>query len=229
MADQLIFDLPQRQALGRDAFLVTDSNREAVHLIDAYEAWAHPIQLIYGPGGSGKSHLAAVLASQKNALVVNGGAALNDALADVLASNVAVDVVIIDPLMIGDLAQEETLFHMFNHSLNRGAKLLLLSDIPPAQMTIDLPDLQSRIKATPAIALLPPDDALLRGLMRKLFDDRQVEVSGRVIDYILPRIERDYAAIAEMVGLIDRRALELKKPITVPLVAEIMERHITDI
>jgi hypothetical protein len=36
MAEQLVFDLPQRAAMGRAAFLVADSNREAVALIDGF-------------------------------------------------------------------------------------------------------------------------------------------------------------------------------------------------
>ena len=66
MAEQLVFDLPQRSAMGRAAFLVADSNRQAVALIDGVADWQVPVQWIYGPSGAGKSHLAAVLADRKS-------------------------------------------------------------------------------------------------------------------------------------------------------------------
>jgi chromosomal replication initiation ATPase DnaA len=81
----------------------------------------------------------------------------------------------------------------------------------------------------PAVALQAPDDDLLRGVMAKLFADRQVSVDARVLDYLLPRVTRDYASIAALIEQIDRQAMALMRPITVPFVAEILERHISEI
>lgn len=229
MTEQLVLDLPQRQALGRDAFLVTDSNRQAVHVIDAYADWAYPVQWIYGPSGSGKSHLAAVLASQAPAHLIGDDRPLADAVAKFIGGDGGDRIVIIDPLYLPDGRQEEALFHIFNHALNDGCKLLLLSEQAPALMAVSLPDLQSRLKAVPAVALQAPDDDLLRGVMAKLFADRQVSVDARVLDYLLPRVTRDYASIAALIEQIDRQAMALKRPITVPFVAEILERHISEI
>ncbi len=200
-----------------------------MRLVDGFENWQTPIQWIYGPSGSGKSHLAAVLAAQCKARFLSVNDDIAAALARLVSHEEICDVVIIDRFDALAAAQDEALFHLFNHSLNGGAKLLLLSELPPAQIEIGLPDLTSRMKAVPAVALGAPDDALLRGLVAKLFADRQVDVDARVLDYLLPRVERAYAAIADLVADIDRQALAQKRRITVPLVAEIMERHISDI
>jgi chromosomal replication initiation ATPase DnaA len=93
---------------------------------------------------------------------------------------------------------------------------------------VGLPDLASRLKAIAAIALKSPDDSLMRGLLLKLFGDRQLKIERRVVDYLLPRIERDYANMVALVGRIDRQALAEKRAITVPMVAEILESHISD-
>jgi chromosomal replication initiation ATPase DnaA len=84
------------------------------------------------------------------------------------------------------------------------------------------------LKAIAAIALKSPDDSLMRGLLLKLFGDRQLKIERRVVDYLLPRIERDYANMVALVGRIDRQALAEKRAITVPMVAEILESHISD-
>jgi len=228
MTEQLIFDLPQREALDRDAFLVTDSNREAVQVIDDFSAWSNPIQWIYGPSGSGKSHLAAVMAVHGTACYILAFDDISAALAPLVAGRQTCEIIILDCLDEAAATQEEALFHLFNHCLNGGAKLLLLSENPPAAINVGLPDLASRMKAVPAIALRTPDDDLVRGLMAKLFADRQVNVDARVLDYLVPRVERAYGALADLIDRIDRQAMAQKRRITVPLIAEIMERHIGD-
>jgi len=39
MAEQLIFDLPAHEALGREDFFVSDANRDAVAMVTKPEAW----------------------------------------------------------------------------------------------------------------------------------------------------------------------------------------------
>ena len=68
----------------------------------------------------------------------------------------------------------------------------------------------SRLKAVAAVALTSPDDALMR-LDGQLFSDRQLKVDARVIDYLLPRMVRDYADMAALIDNIDREALAEKR------------------
>ncbi len=223
MSEQLVFDLPQRAALGREAFLLTPSNAEAVALVDGFATWEAPVQWLYGPSGCGKSHLASVLAHQVGARALQA-AALNEAvLADFLHAEAPPEAVLLDGLEALPSEAEEVLFHLLNHAKNGGAKLLLLSQIPAAQMALHLPDLISRLKAIPAIAMQAPDDDLMRGLLAKLFADRQVRIDPRVVDYLLPRIEREYTAMGEIVTQIDQAALAEKRSITVPLVAQVLD------
>ena len=229
MAEQLVFDLPQRAAMGRAAFLISDSNREAVALIDGFADWQMPVQWIYGPSGAGKSHLAAVLAHQCNALTIEAVALLQNEIAHVLGGSHKPDAVIVDRLDGLSSDCEEVLFHLLNFVRHEKLKILLLSEKPAAQLKIALPDLASRLKAIAAVPLTRPDDTLMRGLMAKLFSDRQLKVEARVIDYLLPRMVRDYAGMAALVDNIDRQALAKKRAITVPMVAEILESHISEI
>lgn len=215
--------------MGRAAFLVSDSNREAVALIDGFGDWQVPVQWIYGPAGSGKSHLAAVLSHQCAALNIDAVQLLQDDIARVLDGSEKPDAVIVDRLDALPVDYEEVLFHLLNFSRHENLKILLLSEKPAAQLTIGLPDLVSRLKAVAAVALTSPDDALMRGLMVKLFSDRQLKVDARVIDYLLPRMVRDYADMAALIDNIDRQALAEKRAITVPMVAEILESHISEI
>jgi chromosomal replication initiation ATPase DnaA len=228
MAEQLVFDLPQRAAMGREAFLIADSNREAVALIDGFAQWQNPVQWIYGPRSAGKSHLAAVLAHQCRALTVQAADLGGADIEAVLAGDAAYEAVIVDGLEGVAKADEEVLFHLLNFARHMDLKILLLSVQGAGGLQVALPDLASRLKAIAGIALKSPDDTLMRGLLVKLFGDRQLRLEARVIDYLLPRMERDYATMAALVARIDRQALAEKRSITVPMVAEILESHISE-
>src|SRR5207247_10669361 len=67
-------------------------------------------------------------------------------------------------------------------------------------------DLASRLRALPAVAMAPPDDALLRAVLVKLFADRQLAVDESVIGYLATRIERSFAAARRLVARLDDEA-----------------------
>lgn len=226
MTEQLVFDLPQRVALGRDAFLVADSNAEAIALIDDAANWAQPVQWIYGPAGSGKSHLAAVLANQFCALSVPAASLNGDSeVSHILAGETATEILVIDALDDMSAASEETLFHLLNQARHGGVPILLLSRNPAARLGVALPDLISRLKAIPAIRLGAPCDELVAGLIGKLFADRQLQPDARVVDFLLPRIDRDYQAMGQLVAKIDAAALAEQRAVTVPLVAKVLDEQ----
>ena len=79
---------------------------------------------------------------------------------------------------------------------------------------IGLPDLLSRLLAAPAASLAEPDDALLAAVTVKLFADRQLAVTPDLLNYILTRVDRSFAALGEAVCRLDRAALQEKRPIT---------------
>ncbi len=225
LSAQLVFDLPQRVARDRDAFLVAPSNAEAVNLVDTLTAWAAPVQWLYGPTGCGKTHLAAVLSELCTTHFLTADNLSEADIAPFLAGETQADVLIIEGLENLSHDAEEPLFHLLNHAKNSGQKLLLLSRHAPGQISVGLPDLQSRLKAVTAIGMAQPDDTLMCGLLDKLFADRQIKLDARVRDYLVPRISRDYATMGALVAELDRAALAAKKPITVPFVTRFLNGH----
>ncbi len=216
---QLAFDLNLRPALGDEDFLVAPPNEEAVAWIDRYPDWPSPAVAIVGPPGAGKTHLGRVFMARTEAVAV-GIDELTDA---VLTLGDAPKAFIDDADKIaGDAAAEEGLFHLFNKARSEGGAILLTATDAPARWPLELPDLASRLKTAPAPVIGMPDDALLTALLVKLFADRQLSVSKEVLDYIIPRMERSFAAARSFVGDIDRLALERKKGITVPLAREVL-------
>ncbi|RIA56835.1 HdaA/DnaA family protein [Dichotomicrobium thermohalophilum] len=205
---QLALDLPHVPALDADDFLVSHCNAEAMRLIASWPDWSARCALIAGPAGAGKSHLVNVWRERSGARVVSAGGIEEDIVDGLEAGPLAVEDV--DRL----LSDERALFHLLNLSRERGFDILLTARSLPGAWPIALEDLRSRLRSLPFAEIGPPDDALLRAVLVKLFDDRQLSAPPTVIDYLLRRMERSVAAAADLVARMDKAALAERRRIT---------------
>ena len=115
------------------------------------------------------------------------------------------------------------LFHLINSLKEAGRTLLLTASAPPNLWPgLTLPDLRSRLLALPAVRIGPPDDAVMGAVLIKLFADRQLRVGTEVITYLLRHMERSHAAALEVVAAADHVSLASHRPITIPLIKEIL-------
>lgn len=218
---QLVLDLPLRTALGREDFLVTPSNAAAVAMIDRYPDWPAYGMVLMGAGGSGKSHLLEVWRQAADAKIIAasdlGGAAADELLAK---GALAIDNA------PGAALDERALFHLFNLARQTSSHILIATEIQPVSWPVSLPDLASRLKALPVAQLEPPDDVLLRGVLVKLFADRQLAVEEQVVSYMMLRMPRSLEAARGLVAEIDRLTLTEKSAVTKPLVSRVLQRLI---
>jgi chromosomal replication initiation ATPase DnaA len=210
---QEIFELPPRRAYGRGDFLVSDCNRAALGWIDRWPDWPMPALALHGPEGSGKTHLAHLWCERSGAVLIAGGS-----LAALDPGGIAGAAAVDD----ADHADERPLLHLYNICAERRTGLLLVMRRPPAALDIALPDLGSRLRALPVVGIERPDDALLGALLVKQFADRQLRVAPGLIAYLLPRMERSFAAAAALADRLDRAALRAGQPVTVRLARAIL-------
>ena len=220
MAEQLTFELPARPALGRGDFLIAPSNATAAARIEAWKDWPQGKLALIGPAGSGKTHLAHVWAAETGA--------------EILA---AADMAAVDPARLarrGAIAVEDcdaglspegetALLHLHNLLAQSRGHLLLTAATPPVRWPIGLPDLTSRMQAAPVAGIGPPDDALLAGLLVKLFSDRQLSVPPTLIPYLLTRMERSFAAAQALVAALDSAALAEGRAVSRALAARVLD------
>jgi chromosomal replication initiation ATPase DnaA len=217
-ARQLVFDLPHRTATGREDFLISTANEEAVAMIDRWPDWLNPGLILVGPSGSGKSHLAEVWRSVSGAEICDA-CDLSLPRVPVLAAKRAVVVEDVP----GPSLNQTAMFHLINLVRENGGHLLLTSQLNPLAWPIDIKDLRSRINAMPVAMLREPDDGLLRGMLVKLFADRQIAVDEATIAYMVTHMERSAAFASRIVETVDRRALEERAEVTRGFVARIMQ------
>lgn len=222
---QLVLDLPHHTALGRRDFLIGPPNRAAVDLVDQWPNWPSPAVLLVGPAGSGKSHLVTIWRERTGAVVLPA-AALREHLVAPLAAARAIAIEDVDRLGTDAAAaeSERIVFHLLNLAREQRTTVLVTSRLQAGAFDPMLPDLRSRLRALPFAALDAPDDALLSGLLVKLFNDRQIKVEPAVITYLVRHMERTMAAAHTLVAEIDARALAAKRAVTRALAAEVLAR-----
>lgn len=220
MTRQLPLDLPHRPSLERDDLVVSAANRLAVEAVDAWPDWSHPVLLVTGPPGSGKSHLAEIWALEAGATVAGQSGAGRSDVGDILKTP---DFrVVVDDVDRGGL-DEDALFALVNAARLGGGWLFLTGRKLPAAMEIATPDLRSRLSAATIVPLGAPDDALLTGVLAKLFADRQIEVEAGALRYLVERMERSLDAARRIVAAVDREALAVKARVTRPLLRRVLE------
>lgn len=198
---QLVLDLPVRSALGVEDFIITESNRAAVEMIDRWPSWPHQALVICGPEGAGKTHLSNVWRLASDALVLDCERIDDDWVRDFTG---------VTPLVIENIDQcrlnEQALFHLLNLAKERGFHILFTARKLPGIWAMDLPDLRSRMRALPLVEIQPPDEMLLQSLLIKLFDDRQLPVSPAAIKYLARHMDRSMTMAVRLVDAVDRAA-----------------------
>ena len=211
---QLALALDHAESYAREDFLCGPCNAAALALIDSWPDWPARAVALVGPEGSGKTHLATIWAAAAGARVVS---AHNLGQIELLSALATGALVIEDAAAIGD---ERALFHLINLAREEEAFLLFTARTVPSIWPVAIPDVVSRLRALPVVALQAPDDATLRGVIVKLATDRQLTLDESVVRYLSTHIERSFAAARSAVAALDKEALRQGRSPSRALAAE---------
>ena len=217
MGRQLRLELRRPASWRREAFIVSPANETAVRAVDAWPNWHGGCLALIGPEGSGKTHLARSWARTAGASVLQAGE---------VSSILDLDHLRGKPVLFEDAARgapDEGLFHLINMAGADGGGLLLTARTAPSAWATTLPDLRSRLNALPVAELPPPDDAILEGVLTKLFRERNIKPADDLIPYLLRRIERSVPRAQEIVERLDEVADAEHRPVSRALARQILE------
>lgn len=173
----------------QEDFIVGDSNAMAVRHLEHWGTWPVMATMLVGPRKSGRSLLGRLFAAR------SGGRFIDDA----------------------DRRPEEELFHAWNGAQESHKPLLIVADQAPPSWKVRLPDLKTRLLATPVIGLGDPDDALAARLIEKLLRQRNLQVPTGLVSWLVPRVERTHVGIVQAVDALDEAALAKQVRLSVKL------------
>ena len=215
---QLTLALDHPESLARDDFVAGPTNAAALDMVERWPDWPARTLALVGPRGSGKSHLAAIWAERAGARIV-AARTLDDAAVPAALSSGAV---VVEDVAEGAM-NERALFHLLNIAGEEQGHVLVTAQSAPAAWTLRLADLASRLRAVPVVTVAPPDDALFRAVMVKLFADRQLTVDEALLVYLERRVERSLIAAQRIVAALDGEGLRQHRPVTRALAAEFLD------
>ena len=217
MNDQLILKFPSQQAYKKEDFYVSPSNQEAYDFVNSWPKWIKRIINIFGPSGSGKSHLSSILKSKTSCLHINS----NELNEKIFLKFKTKEALIIENL--NEKISEKLLFSLWNIALQDNKYFLITSKKPINSYKFKLNDLISRVNSSLIIGIKLPSDELISVILAKNFSDKQIKVKKKHIDYIMKRIDRSYEKISQFILTLDKYSLKKGSPFSLKLIKEVLK------
>jgi hypothetical protein len=173
-------------------FLVTPANSSAVNHLDNWGRWPVFSTLLTGPRKSGRSLLGRIFTANTGAHIIDDA----------------------------ELHSEADIFHSWNLAQESRVPLLIIANQSLPAWTVRLPDLRSRLGATPLIEIGEPDETLCALLLVKLLTRRGVNMTPDVASFVATRMVRTYIEIQRIVDSLDQSSLSKHRALTMPFVRQ---------
>ncbi len=212
MSEQLIFNFPFKKSYSSQDFYVASNNFNAFKLIESWPKWTSRFVNIFGPKGCGKTHLANILMSKIQCIMISSKK-VND---EILNKFKTKECLIIDDF--NNNIEEKLLYSIINTAVQDNKYLIISSSVSLKKFKIKLNDLSSRLTSFVEIGIDLPTDDLIRVILTKSFSDKQIKISKKNIEYILKNIDRSYEKVNLFANSIDDLSLVKAKPINLGLI-----------
>lgn len=244
---QMVFDFPVHPRYGFDNFVVCGGNEVAYRFaLMLAGSEGHNLLYIYGPPGSGKTHLLAALGKSLMAGRNEGEHVSESPIpyisfreldqlyrGEYLAEqssrlaerfNDAPALLVDDLHLIPDNVNIRVeLWQIFNDFFNSGRKIAVTGLHPPRELPTLDDHLISRLLWGLVARMDVSDDDSRRLIMKKLAEDRQVSLPAEAIDYLLRHTCRDIPSLMEALESLRRHALSSGRKISLRLAREVLD------
>lgn len=230
---QLFFDFPVKPQYTFSNFVICSGNGTAFEFVKRVmgQDSGENLLYLYGPGGSGKTHLLSAISS-----------GLTDGLSGSSSPVIPLEAVTEENFRsVADRAREQThllldnlhqladssllrsaLWQLFNDFHESGRKIIATASAPPKELKSLDEHLQSRFMWGLVAKLDISDDESRRMIMSKLAADRQVILPAEVSDYLLVHVRRDIPSLSAALEQIKQRSFATQKKISLKLAREVL-------
>ncbi len=196
---------------------IVGSNAAVLAELERVALGAAPLYL-WGPAGSGKTHLLRALARRVEA---SGAGVAWPCAADPTSFDATCGLVVLDDCERYDAAQQQAAFAAFVHAATNGVPVACAGTLPPVDLLLR-DDLRSRLASGPVFKLAPLAEPQVRAALRHEAQRRGLRLSDELLDYLLTRFERDLGHLMAQLERLDRYALVEKRALTLPLLRRML-------
>jgi DnaA family protein len=192
-------------------------NATVPDLMSATLEGAHPVLYLWGLPGSGKSHL---LRAANAAARSRGLRSLY-----VAAGNLAIigepDLLTVDDVEELSAAAQIALFDAFNRMRATGGVIVASGAVPPTDLRLR-EDLRTRIASGVVMQLHPLSEDEKRAVLAAHARQLGLSLAPEILDTLIARFARDLGSLIAAIDALDQHSLRTKRPITLPLLRELM-------
>ena len=120
----------------------------------------------------------------------------------------------------GNAAWEEALFDLYNRAREAGSHLVVSGCATPAQLSIQLADLVSRLNWGPVFQLQSLTDEQKMLALQMRADLRGFSIPDEVARYLINHYPRDMRSLFDMLDSLDDATLQAQRKLTIPFVKQ---------
>ena len=220
---QMALPLTFKISKNRENFIISECNEKAVKLIENSSFWQNkrkinsiPAAIIFGPKGSGKTHLSYIFKEHNRCEYLSSLSSFN---LDKIEEG---KKFILDDFIPGEKYPSELVMHFLNRVTYQDGSVLFLSNLSPSNMDWKLDDLNSRIRSLISSKINLPDDVLLYSFMVKYSNDKKLLINDKQLIYILKRLNRNFGSVINVIDKLDIYSLEIKEKISYKIIKTIL-------
>ena len=228
---QLPLGLEANERFNFDSFVAGD-NAQAAGIVRQCALGQGEQQIfLWSAPGLGKSHLlqacCQLAARQQRAVCYLTAQQMLHQPVEMFEGLEQLQLICLDDLeqWLSDASWQQALFNLINRIRESGHSLIMASATSPDASQIELPDLRSRLCWGPVFQLKPLADADKYLAMKIRARQSGLELPKNVADYLLHRYPRDLNDLFERLAVLDKAAMSVKRPLTIPLIKTVFPEN----
>jgi DnaA family protein len=217
---QLLLDIRPQAEPSFERFVPGANAELLARLADLAGPACYDAIYVWGPAGSGRSHLLRATEAKSAAAGRQAAYAAGAQVGETLPMP-AGGLLIVDDVDRLSEAGQVALFRAFNTARLIGLALLLAGPVPPARLALR-EDLRSRIGSALTYEVKPLSDEDKAETLARHAAGRGMKVERETLDYLLCHAPRDLPYLMAVLDALDRTSLEQQRPVTLPLLREVL-------
>lgn len=214
---QLVLDLGADQAQSLDTFEV-GQNAELAHLMHQFaeRSSREHFAYLWGEAAAGKTHLLQALAATPGSRYIAAGAPDS-----AFTYSPDISLYLLDDCNMLSAQAQIDAFALFNQIREHGAYMVSTGPVPPAVLPVR-EDLRTRMGWGLVYQIKGLSDDEKIAALTHAAESRGLTLSASVLPYLLSHFKRDMRSLSTMLDALDQYSLETQRPVTLPLLRDLL-------